>query len=61
MKTQLASLCRPRRKLHLRNRSNHRPFAHHRGPDEIQLIYAHFGPPVVFSATEQFRFVLRSD
>ena len=56
MRTRLASVHLPRRKSVLPGRSNGRFKAHRRNRQAkaIQLIYAHFGPPVIFSVTERF-------
>lgn len=53
--------CRPRRKSLLRRYVKVRLKAHHpqHRPKEIQLIYAHFAPPVAFSVTECPGYVLK--
>jgi len=55
MKTRLQSFRPPRRKSILLNRAPGRLKTHRRGPRTraIQLIYAHFSVPVVFSVTER--------
>lgn len=59
MKARFASSHPPRRKSLLLTRFNHRFNARRqkRRVQEIQMIYAHFGPPVVFSVAEPFRYV----
>jgi hypothetical protein len=54
MKPPSTPLCRPRRKSMLRRCVKVRLKARHpqHRAKEIQLIYAHFAPPVAFSVTE---------
>jgi hypothetical protein len=49
------------RKFMLPRRVNNRPKVHHqrRRAKEIQLIYAHFAPPVIFSVTEDLGYALK--
>ncbi len=54
MKTRFGSIHQPRRKSCFLDRPHYRfqVQCHNRRVKKIQLIYAHFGPPVVFSVTE---------
>jgi len=57
MKTQFETSHRPSRKTAFPARSHDRFCRHHRRyrVKELQMIYAHFGPPVVFTVSEPFK------
>jgi len=60
MKAPLENSHRAPRKSSMPARSRHRFCPHGRGlaVKEVQMIYAHFGPPVVFTVAEPFKHVV---